>query len=461
MSFQNQELRIESSHMRSLLRRIYMAVIMLVAAACNFEVPYNPPTPTPDATKSYTIMIYGCGGGNLDIYNEEVIRAVTELNIPSNINILGEMKWSNGYTSKWSDGSGSVTRLKYNHKSKQYDNSLLCDNSYRIDDNSNLIEFIEWATTEAPADEYVIIFIGHGNAYSPSFEDGTTRGILRDDEDIAYLGLRGIAEAFKVTGVHFNLTYMISCLTNTIEYVTELAPYSDYYLAPNHVTAISGGEIYLLIEGLMAVEQYDKSSIAEAAAYYIDKDYDLWWNQNPLTIDHTLTECGKIGELNSAIRKFTDSVVALYDEEAKIGTEAMLSLHGFTTTAIDKALSSAYYPLRAHFSESEIQNMEWYRLSYALDIADIATKVAKATNSSDIMAAAEEIKQAATEAIVHQRAINLKSIDRVYYATTLINKGQWTTLGLKDARYERTAFDIATGWSRLLKVNNATFLHCR
>jgi hypothetical protein len=447
--------------MRELLKHIYIAAMMLVAVACNYETPYNPLTPTPEDAKSYTIMVYGCGGGNLDVYNEEVIDAVTQLDIPGNINIVGEIKWSNGYKSKWSSGDGGVTRLKYNHTTNIYDNEPFSDNSYKIADNSNLIEFLEWARSEAPADEYVIIFIGHGNAYHPAFDSSVTRAILRDDEEVAYLGLRGITDALKATGMHLNLTYMISCLTNTLEYATELAPYSDYYLAPNHVTAISGNEIYLLIEGLIGMDKHDETSIAKAAAYAIDQDYDLWWGQNILTIDHTLTDCSDIAKLNDAIREFTDIVVALYDEELKVGRQAMMSSHGFTTATIDEALSQAYYPLHAHFSQDDIMEMDWYRLSYAFDIVDIANKVASATKHGDIVRAAEDIETAATEAILHQRNANLKGVTRGYYAVTLINKEQWTTLGMKDARYERTAFDKATGWSRLLKVNNATFMHCR
>ena len=100
-------------------------------------------------------------------------------------------------------------------------------------------------------------------------------------------------------------------------------------------------------------------------------------------------------------------------------------------------------------------------MDYAFDIVDIAAKVAEATKSSDIMRAAANIKSAATKAIAYQRDTNLVDVNRSYYTVMLINRSQWSTLGLEDAGYEDTAFDQATGWSRLLKVNNATYIHCR
>jgi cytosine/adenosine deaminase-related metal-dependent hydrolase len=111
--------------------------------------------------------------------------------------------------------------------------------------------------------------------------------------------------------------------------------------------------------------------------------------------------------------------------------------------------------------QSDIDALEWYRLDYAFDIVDIVSKVAKATKHQDIVRAADDVKNAAAEAIVYQRFVNVVDVDSVYYTAMLINKSQWTTLNVEAAGYEETAFDKATGWSRLLKVNNASYMHCR
>ena len=406
-------------------------------------------------------MTYGCGGGELDEFYEATIKNVALLDVSQNINIVGQMKWSNGYKSEWSTGDGSVTRFQYNHAAKGYDNEPYSDNSFRIDDSANLAEFITWAREEAPADEYVIIFMGHGNAYHPSFDGATTRAIMRDDEEPVYLGLSGIAEAFRSVDAHFSLSFMMCCLMNSIEYITELEPYTDYYLASSHVTSISSGEIYFILESLIDMEEYDDMSLVEAVTHYLDQDYDMWWSQNLLAIDHTLTKCSSVAALNDAIREFTDVVVTLYDEEMTIGADAMLTRYGFTAADLDEALSGAYYPVNATFSESDIKALEWYRMDYAFDIVDIATKVAAATQHSDVIRTAENIKSAAAAAITYQRDANLLAVERVYYTALLVNQSQWVSLGLESAGYENTAFDIATGWSRLLKANNATFLHTR
>lgn len=454
--------------MKSFMRIIAVVAMAIVMVACvnNYPVPTPEPTPRPTPEEpdvySYTIMIYGCGGATLDSGNEHIISVLSDyLDIPEHINIVGQMKWSNDYKSEWSAGDGGVTRFKYNHATAGFDNEPYGDNSFEIDNPSNLAEFITWAREEAPADEYVIIFMGHGNAYHPSFDGATTRAIMRDDEEPVYLGLSGIAEAFRSVDAHFSLSFMMCCLMNSIEYITELEPYTDYYLASSHVTSISSGEMYLILESLIGMEEYDDMSLVEAVTQYIDQDYDMWWSQNLLAIDHTLTKCSSVAALNDAIREFTDVVVALYDEEMTIGADAMLARYGFTAADIDKALGGAYYPVNATFSESDIKALEWYRMDYAFDIVDIATKVAAATQHSDVIRTAENIKSAAAAAITYQRDANLLAVERVYYTALLVNQSQWVSLGLESAGYENTAFDIATGWSRLLKANNATYIHCR
>ena len=449
--------------MKELLRRLSLLTIVLMLVSCSKDespkTTEKEPEPTPH---SYTIMFYGCGGGNLDnVFEDVALNGVVYLDLPSNINVVGQMKWSYGYGAEATMGKGGVARYTYDHQTNAYKHSIVSDKEYDIDDASNLANFITWTKRNAPADEYIMVFMGHGNGYHPSFEGSNTRATLRDDQDPVYLGLNSITEAFELSDAKFNLIYMHSCLMNSLEYATELAQYTNYYLASTLATSGSGGEIYYILEALMAMDSYNEESIIEAVKHLLDKDYDEWWCQDIFPIDHVLTDCSKIAEINSAIREFTDIVIGLYDEEASIGSEAMMERYGFTTTTIDEALGNAYYLLNAHFSESQINNLEWYRISYAFDIVDIATQVAEATQFSEITAAANKIRSAATETTIYKRYANIEALEQVYYNITLVNSEQWSTLGYEAAGYTTTALDKATGWSRLLRANNGVFQHCR
>lgn len=265
-----------------------------------------------------------------------------------------------------------------------------------------------------------------------------------------------------MTGTHFSLMEMVCCLVNCIEYASELAPYVDYYIASCHVTTISGGELYYITEALMQMEEYDARSIADCAKSLVDMTYDYYEDPKmymELTTEHSITECSKVGNIHEAMRSFVDKVVALYDTELEIGREAMLEQYGFTTEDIDNALSSSYYPVLAAFSEDYMKRVEWYRLNFMHEVVDVVYRVAEATLDAEIYAAADSIRKASEEAIYHQRAVNVEAVDKVYYTVTLVNRDQYESLGYADGGYEDTAFDRATGWSRLLKRNNGLYVH--
>ena len=117
-----------------------MAVFALCGVSCSVESHVdNPNNVTPQ--RSYTIMLYGSGGG-LDIADEQMINSLNKLNIPSNINVVGQFKWSLGYRSELSDGKGGVSRFKFNHSTLHNEFEPFASNDYRIDDSENLSEFI-------------------------------------------------------------------------------------------------------------------------------------------------------------------------------------------------------------------------------------------------------------------------------------------------------------------------------
>ena len=453
--------------MRIRLHHLAIILTLLISACGKDTTPQSQPGPEPgpetETKRTFTIMFYCCGG-ELDQYNEEVINIYHKMDtgIAENINVVGQIKWSEGYRSEYADGKGGVSRLKYDHKSNRNIYSKFADAEYHMNCAESLAQFITWAKEEAPADEYIMIFAGHGNGYHPAFDRNDTRGIIRDDKLTSYLGIQDICQACEMTGTHFSLMEMVCCLVNCIEYASELAPYVDYYLASCHVTTISGGELYYITEALMQMEEYDARSIADCAKSLVDMTYDYYEDPKmymELTTEHSITECSKVGNIHEAMRSFVDKVVALYDTELEIGREAMLEQYGFTTEDIDNALSSSYYPVLTAFSEDYMKRVEWYRLNFMHEVVDVVYRVAEATLDAEIYAAADSIRKASEEAIYHQRAVNVEAVDKVYYTVTLVNRDQYESLGYADGGYENTAFDRATGWSRLLKRNNGLYVH--
>ena len=441
--------------MKWLLKYLFMVLIIVVMGSCAEE---ETPKPKPEKPHSYTIMYYACCSG-LDDFVEAMIDDVTQISEMSqnrNIKVVGQVKWSKYYRSEHSEGYGAVSRFKYNHNTNEMIFSKYAGSAFRIDEAENLAEFIEWGRQVAPADEYIIFFLGHGHGYHPSF-DGITRGILRDDMYTNYLGIEALCQAFEMTDAKFTLTVMVSCLMNTLEYVNELAPYTDFYYASNYAVLATNYELPTFVEGLV-LNNKQENAVLKAGEYAIKTQYDVYdeWLTDECSFDASIARCSSIEALNGEIRNFVDIVMQLYDEEKGIGIEAMQQKYGFTTADIETALGEARHLQssgRGKYRE-DFESIEWYRRCYTCDIVSIVNKVAGATNHPDLNELARRVEFAASEALEYQR---LYRSDRVYFSVVLVNSGEWKELGFDEANYEALAFDKATGWSRLLRRNNATY----
>ena len=441
--------------------RIVLLLAVVLSLSCEDDSTHKPvvkPQPQPEEPRSYTILFYGSGGG-LDDFMEWMVRDVAQVSdIPKTINIVGQVKWDEYHYSDNSNGKGGVSRFKYNHKNKVVNYSKYAGPGVRIDEAKNLAEFITWARETAPADEYVMFLFGHGNGYHPDF-DGVTRGILRDDMYTAYLGVEAMREAFEITDAKFSLTVLVCCLMNTLEYVTELAPYTDYYYASNHVVLATASELPLFVEGLV-LNAKEEDAVLNASTYALNVLYDALGEMSYRgnSLDASVTRCSSIATLNSEIRSFVDILVQLYDEQAEIGSDAMRQKYGFTTDDIDQALGDSYFMLAPYLSwmRKEFAEMEWYSQTYPYDIVSIVNTVSSSVGHAELEKCAQRVELAAAEAQVCQR---LHLSEPVYYSVSLVNSGEWTELRFEEARYEDLAFDRATGWSRLLKRNNGSYPH--
>lgn len=434
--------------MRGILKFFAIALFMCALVSCSIEKDVTP-KPVDTTTKtSYTILYYSCSSG-LDNAIAPFFDQVDDLDIPEHINIVGQVKWN----------KGNVERFVYDHESNEAELDSFADVEYRVDNPENLAAFITWARETAPADEYIMVFCGHGNAYQPAFDD-MTRGILRDDNfpSTPYLGIGDIREAFELAGVNednkFALTMMVCCLMNTLEYSTELVPYTDYYLASGHVTVATSMELYNLIDGFIQHGQDETDAIVNSVKYAVEADYESVQHEN--IQDTTLTKSTRIKKLNRYIASFVKALGQLYDEQVILGKEAMQEKYGFTTADLDEALAGSYYYLQPYLDAGG-DTSRWYQCSYGYDIVDIANRVAEVTNHESLLLYASEIEKYAAEAILYQRYFNLER--PVFHAVTLVNKEEWEELRFEDANYDELAFDKATGWSRILKVNKAKFKH--
>ena len=412
--------------------------------------------PTPEAPPTYTLIYLASGGDTLDEAIERSISNICKSPLAENINLTANIKWTKGYTSAMSRGEGEVCRFVVSGGSRDIEMSEVGDNSYPLYEPENIAEFIRWSTEVAPADNYILVLAGHGNGWHPEVGIEATRGTLRDTDLDRYVSLEELSEAIELSGVRFKMIQMISCLMNTMEYVTDMANYADYFTASSHVSVMLCTELQWLHMSLRSIKSRDEAEYIEAMKEYMSyvrMDIRLLELENE-KVDFCITNCGAIAALNEAIREFTDRLMMLYNEEARLGEDSFREIYGCSMSDVEAAISKAYYFMGAHLNDEEMLNTEYLRMAFSYDLVDITRRAAGAISSEELKQCAQRVLECARSARRIEYSTSLEGIGEVFYGVTLTNSEQWVARGYDIAGYEDTLFDRTTGWSRLLKRNN-------
>jgi hypothetical protein len=207
---------------------------------------------------------------------------------------------------------------------------------------------------------------------------------------------------------------------------------------------------------LRSIKSCDEAEYIEAMKEYMSyvrMDIRLLELENE-KVDFCITNCGAIAALNEAIREFTDRLMMLYNEEARLGEDSFREIYGCSMSDVEAAISKAYYFMGAHLNDEEMLDTEYLRMAFSYDLVDITRRAAGSISSEELKQCAQRVLECARSARRIEYSTSLEGIGEVFYGVTLTNSEQWVARGYDIAGYEDTLFDRTTGWSRLLKRNN-------
>lgn len=458
---------------------LFAAVASLAFTSCdNVDDINNPNIPGGGGTGSnnkeqttYTIIYYASGGGaedtaagrGLDLAIEKSIEYfLDKRKLEKNVKFTACIKWSKGYEGKYVNGDGQTYRFFIDKEHDGHDFEFVGDNSYPINDPNNIAEFISWSKEVAPSDEYIVVFSGHGNGWHPQVGINdtieSTRGIMRDTDTGRYISCEELSMGLKIANTHFRMIFMGSCLMNTIEYVTALSQYTDYILASSHISVMFTTELNLLAHMLERElkDNSDESFVVGINDYLSNGINTTISNTDHVydRIDFTLTDCRKVDGIIEATKSFTDTIIALYDEEKKIGEEAFKSKYGATIADMELAMAESYHFLGQFMDEDEINESEYIRQSFTYDLGDIALKASSALNSTALKNAYEVLHKASQDAQSVCYTTTMVNKKKLHHSIVLTNAEKWKERNYDDSGYEELLFNKRTGWSRFLKRNN-------
>lgn len=427
--------------------------------------------PDGNSVPTYTIIYYASGGGAIDAaagrgldfaIEKSVEYFLDKRKLDKNVKFTACIKWSKGYEGKYAYGDGGTYRFFIDKENDGHNFELVGDNSYPINEPENIAEFICWSKEVAPADEYIVVFSGHGNGWHPEVGINDTidhtRGIMRDTDTGRYISCEELYEGLRLADTHYRMIFLGSCLMNTMEYVTALSQYSDYILASSHISIMFTTELNYLAHMLeRELKDGSDEAFTEGIYGYLYQDINTTISNTDYVydrIDFMLTDCRKVDAVVNATKVFTDTIIALYDEEESIGEEAFKTKYGATIAEMEMAMAESYYFLGYFLDDSDIYESEYLRQSFTYDLGDIAKRASSALNSTKLKESYEDLHAASTESQAVCYATTLVNKKELHHSVTFTNAEKWEERNYDESGYEESLFDQRTGWSRLLKRNN-------
>ena len=211
-----------------------MLSMALSLTSCNDDDPV--PTPEPElGMAEYTLMLYGCGGGNLDLAMASNLDQALLAGTNDKVKMTCQVKFSADFQN---DPDLKGTRrfiLEDKNKDGDVDEETVLDVSLPLYDPANLAEFIQWSKERCPAQNYILILWNHGGGWSPIDDQPKTKGVIYDyNLNQVGLSLDDLITGVKQSDTHLKMLYYDACLMGMLENYSSLTEIADYAMGSAH-----------------------------------------------------------------------------------------------------------------------------------------------------------------------------------------------------------------------------------
>jgi len=209
---------------------------------------FTPPAPATSGGQTWTIMLYQDADDGVleqDIYLD--LNEAERVGSSDNVRIVAQMdRYRAGYQG---DGDWTSARRYYVTQDNDLNHigSRMVQDLGEVDmsDGQTLVDFVQWAAQNFPADHYVLILSDHGMGWPGGWSDPTPGGSDNSGVPLArrlgrnlYLMQldRALQQARSAAGIDkFDIIGMDACLMAQLEVMAAVQPHADYAVTSEEV----------------------------------------------------------------------------------------------------------------------------------------------------------------------------------------------------------------------------------
>lgn len=434
-------------HMKGIRLLMLLALYSISIISCSKK---DKDVPIPDdSERTYTIMMYGCAGGNLDRAMIMNIQEALIYGSSDRVKFTGQVKFSDRFQDT-EEFKGTQRFIIGAENGIWYTPEEVLDSELELFNPKNLTDFINWSKEKCPSDDYILLLWNHGSAWMPEFDAPDSRAIIHDDIlDSQAMTLDELVKGIKDSGTKMKMIYYDACLMGMLEVVTGIRECAEYALCSSHVTPDMGGDYTSLMYHL------NHSSDFEEAISGFCREVVSHWNSLDMSLDLTLIDLANMDKLLEEIK-----VLSGYMEDAaKITSQCMCEHNGEAcssqydddhkiATTFKNALNNSYHYIWL-YEEDGVSAYPYYDI---MSLAEILANGPTNSYSARFVNIASRINRAMDDAIVCKQLTSVIERWNFSLGVTIVNSDAWTKYGY-DSTYEDLDFDRQTGWGKWLSVN--------
>jgi clostripain len=264
----------------------------------------------PEAT--WTFMAYLDGDNNLeDVYITNFERMETASSNPD-VNIVVQFDRVSGESTDYGDWTDCRRFLITPGVTPAPGNEVQILGEVNMADPNTLIDFVNWAKTNYPADHYCLALMNHGGGWEPTIIQESTSGqelvptgILWDDSSGDYMSTSELGSALSSAtsgGTEkLDVVFLDACLMHMIEVEYEIKDYTDYIVA-SEMVGWAPGPYHNYISSITS-----STTAVQLAATIVNEYHNYLTGNYPHTM--SAVDVAEEGNLASAVDNFAQALI--------------------------------------------------------------------------------------------------------------------------------------------------------
>ncbi len=382
----------------------------------------------PVKQSEYTLMLYGCAGGNLDQFIMDNLKNAAEHGSTDKVKMTALLKYSKHVSSK-------PNTIFYDLQGNEFVETNYADKKFDMSLPENVTNFIKESMELYPAKKYIFITTNHGSEWDSEY-DKPQNAMIFDDNTNTALSIYSLAEGIKNSGVKMDIVYPDICLFSMLEFINELDGITNYVLSSSNLVPGVGGDYYDLLRILDSKEDTKAAMIEYCEEVISFWNKDLGFYKSP--IDINFVDPSKINQLYDPIIQFKERFLQLKNDSE-------------SQSIYQKAVNAQ--KLMYYFDGSDYENSDYFS---STDVVDAFKRISDATGDMAFNRAYSNLLKAIDEFCIISKSDHyseyLSNEDGFTFGIQWSRNNAYVKQGFAEG-YEESKFDKATKWNEFLRAN--------